>query len=149
MPLKKGDSAPEITAKNQRGETVSLSFETPTVLYFYPKDDTPGCTVEARQFNLELETYRDAGVDVYGVSMDDIDSHKDFAEKYDLGFDLLADPNGEIARKFKVDTSQGRTERTTFVLDDREVKATYTGVKPDGHAREVLSDMIDEGLATL
>lgn len=147
--LEPGDPAPAVTAPNQDGETVSLNFTEPTVLYFYPRDDTPGCTTEAQQFDMELETYSDAGVRVYGVSTDDVDSHCDFAEKYDLGFPLLADPDAEVADAFGVDASGGTAPRTTFVLVDGEVQAVYTGVKPDGHAREVLMDMLDDDLVTL
>ncbi|WP_433628630.1 peroxiredoxin [Halomicrococcus sp. NG-SE-24] len=149
MTLETGDDAPEVEATNQRGETVSVSFEAPTVLYFYPRDDTPGCTVEAKQFNEEMTSYRDAGVAVYGVSTDDVESHEAFADKYDLDFDLLADPDGEIADAFGVDLDGNAAPRTTFVLDEGEVKATYRGVDPDGHAREVLQDVLDENLATL
>ncbi|WP_158058473.1 peroxiredoxin [Halorussus halophilus] len=149
MTLDAGDGAPTVEATNQRGETVSLDFQAPTVLYFYPRDDTPGCTVEAKQFNTELETYEDAGVAVYGVSTDDVASHEEFAEKYDLGFDLLADPDSEIAEAFGVDTSRGAAERVTFVLDGGKVKAVYSGVEPDGHARDVLGDMLDDGLVVL
>ena len=149
MTLETGDDAPTVEAENQRGEAVTLDFSEPTVLYFYPRDDTPGCTVEAEQFDAELETYRDAGVTVYGVSTDDVESHEAFAEKYDIQFDLLADPDGVIADGFGVDTSKGAAPRTTFVLDDGEVKAVYTGVEPDGHARDVLGDMLDDGIATL
>lgn len=147
--LEKGESIPNIDAKNQDGETVRLDFTEPTVVYFYPEDGTPGCTTEAKQFNMELETYREAGVDVYGVSTDDVDSHCDFAEKHGLNFDLLADPEGEIASAFDVDVSNGRAARTTFVVADGEIQAVYEGVKPDGHARKVLGDIIDKGLASL
>lgn len=149
MTLDAGDPAPAVSARNQRGETVELDFDEPTVLYFYPRDDTSGCTIEAKQFQAELETYRDAGVAVYGVSTDDVDSHEAFAEKYDLGFDLLADPDGEIVESFGVGMRGDAALRTTFVLVDGEVQAVYTGVKPDGHAREVLGDMLEEGLVTL
>lgn len=149
MTLETGADAPRVEAKNQRGEAVALDFDEPTVLYFYPRDDTPGCTTEAEQFDTELETYRDAGVAVYGVSTDDVDSHEAFADKYDLGFDLLADPDAEIADAFDVDTSRGAAERTTFVLADGEVQAVYGGVDPDGHARDVLSDMLDDGLVVI
>jgi peroxiredoxin Q/BCP len=149
MTLSEGDDAPTITAKNQDGESVELAFEEPMVCYFYPRDDTSGCTTEAKQFDMELETYREAGVAVYGVSTDDVESHAAFVEKYDLDVELLADPDGEVADAFGVDTSGGAADRTTFVLADGEVKAVYTGVKPDGHAREVLGDMLDSGLASL
>jgi peroxiredoxin Q/BCP len=149
MTLEPGADAPTIEAENQRGETVALDFEEPTVLYFYPRDDTPGCTTEAEQFDAELESYRDAGVSVFGVSTDDVESHEAFAEKYELRFDLLADPEGEIAAAFGVDTSRGAAARTTFVLADGEVEAAYDGVDPDGHARDVLGDMLDDGLVAL
>ena len=146
-----GDPAPTITAPNQDGEERTLSFEDPTVLYFYPADDTPGCTLEARQFQLERETYEDAGVEVYGVSTDDVDSHQSFCEQEGLEFDLLADPDAEIAEAYDVELydEYGTTKRTTFFLADGEVKAVYEGVDPDGHARDVLLDALDEGLVTL
>lgn len=150
MPLAAGDDAPTVTAPNQDGEEVRLAFEEPTVVYFYPKDDTPGCTIEATQFQRERETYRDAGVDVYGVSVDDVDSHRSFCESEGLEFDLLADPDGELADAFDVELrDSGVTTRTTFFLADGEVRAVYEGVDPDGHAREVLLDAIDDGLVTL
>ncbi|WP_135854737.1 peroxiredoxin [Halorussus salinus] len=149
MTLETGADAPTVEATNQRGETIELDFSEPTVLYFYPRDDTPGCTTEAEQFDAELEGYRDAGVSVVGVSTDDVASHEEFAEKYELRFDLLADPEGELADAFDVDTSRGAAPRTTFVLADGEVKAVYEGVDPDGHAREVLNDMLDADLVTL
>ena len=148
MPLDIGEPAPTVRAPNQDGAEVELSFDEPAVVYFYPRDDTSGCTVEARQFDAELDTDREAGVAVHGVSTDDVESHAAFAEKYDLDFDLLADPGGEIADAFgvEVDGSRNAAARTTFVLADGEVRAVYTGVQPDGHAREVLSEMLDAGL---
>jgi len=149
MPLQPSDPAPAVTARNQHGDRVEPPFDQPTVVYFYPRDDTPGCTVEAEQFQRELESYRDAGVTVYGVSTDGVDSHRDFAEKYDLGFDLLADPDAEVADAFGVETARDAARRTTFVLADDEVKAVYQGVDPDGHARDVLGEMLDGGLVAL
>lgn len=149
MVLSVGDTAPAVTAENQDGETVSPSFEEPTVVYFYPRDATPGCTVEARQFQLERESYRDAGVTVYGVSTDDVSSHREFHEDEDLTFDLLADPDGEIAESFDVEVTSGVTARTTFLLTDGEVAAVYEGVDPDGHPREVLMDAIEAGIVDL
>mgnify|MGYP006282922635 FL=1 len=149
MTLDEGDDAPAVEAVNQRGETVAPDFAEPTVLYFYPRDDTPGCTGEAKQFDQELASYRDADVALYGVSTDDVESHEAFVAKYDLGFDLLADPDEAIAAAFDVDVEKDYAARTTFVLADGEVKAVYEGVDPDGHAREVLGDVLDEGLASL
>ena len=149
MTLSVGDSAPVIEAENQTGEAITITYKSPTVVYFYPRDDTPGCTTEACEFDAELETYQDAGVEVYGVSTDDVDSHAEFADKHGIGFDLLADPAHEIAESFGVEIVRDSAQRTTFVIVDGTVKAVYTGVKPDGHARDVLMDMLDEELVTL
>lgn len=150
MSLEPGDDAPEVVAPNQDDETVRVGGDAPTVLYFYPKDETPGCTTEARQFQAELESYRDAGVTVYGVSVDTPDDHRAFCEAEGLDFDLLADPDGDLADAFDVDRrASGVTERTTFVLADGEVYAVYEDVDPDGHAREVLRDLLSDGLVTL
>ncbi|MDJ1432706.1 peroxiredoxin [Halostagnicola sp. A-GB9-2] len=149
MALETGDDAPEVTAPNQDGEAISPAFDEPTVVYFYPRDDTPGCTVEANQFQRERDTYRDAGVTVYGVSTDGVDSHRDFCEQEGLEFDLLADTEGDVADAFDVDRSGGAAARTTFFLDDGEVKSVYENVDPDGHARAVLGDALEDGHVTL
>ena len=150
MTLEAGDDAPSVTAPNQDGDELTLEFEEPTVVYFYPKDDTPGCTVEANQFQRERESYEDAGVDVYGVSIDDVDSHEAFCAQEGLEFDLLADPEAEVAEAFDVDLrDSGVTARTTYFLADGEVKLVYENVDPDGHARDVLFDALEDGLVTL
>jgi len=145
--LQASDDAPEVTATDHDGEPVALSFAEPTVLYFYPRDDTPGCTVEAEGFDAELAAYRDAGVAVYGVSTDDAESHADFRAKHDLDIDLLADPDGAIAAAFGVAVEGGTADRVTYVLDEGEVKRVYRGVHPEGHARDVLGDLVDDGIA--
>lgn len=144
--LQATDDAPEVTATDHGGDTVTLSFAEPTVLYFYPRDDTPGCTVEAQEFDEELADYRDVGVAVYGVSADGAESHAAFREKYDLDIDLLADPDGEVAAAFGVPVEGGAADRVTYVLAEGEVKRVYRGVDPDGHARDVLRDLVDEGI---
>jgi len=151
MPLAVGDSAPSVSAPNQHGETVTVDFEPPTVLYFYPRDGTPGCTTEAEQFTLERESYHDAGVAVYGVSTDSVDSHAEFAADHGIEIDLLADPDGELADAFavEVDDSRNVAARTTFVIVDGTVHRVYTGVNPDGHARTVLFDLLDDGVVSL
>jgi peroxiredoxin Q/BCP len=146
MPLDAGDPAPEVTAPNQDGDPTTPSVDGPTVVYFYPRDDTPGCTTEARQFQAELESYRDAGVAVYGVSTDSVDSHSEFCADQGLEFDLLADPDAALAEAFGVDASRGAAPRTTFVLLDGEVWRVYEDVSPDGHARDVLGDLLDAGV---
>lgn len=148
--LEAGDPAPEVEAPNQHGETITPSFDGPTVVYFYVEDGTPGCATQADQFTREADTYADAGVTVYGVSTDDVDSHREFAAEHDVPYDLLADPDGDLCEAFGVPRDgQGRAERTTFVLADGEVQAVYGGVSADGHARDVLLDMVDDGLAAL
>ena len=150
MVLDPGDDAPDVAAPDQDGETVRPDFGPPTVLYFYPKDATPGCSTEARQFQTELESYRDAGVDVYGVSVDTVADHREFADDEGLEFDPLADPDGEVAGAFGVNRrSGGVTERTTFVLADGEVYDVYEDVDADGHAREVLGDLLDDEVVSL
>lgn len=149
MVLETGATVPEITATTQDGERTTVEFVEPTALFFYPRDDTPGCTTEATQFDAELETYREAGVAVYGVSTDDADSHHDFAESEALDVTLLADPDERIAEAFDVSVTNGAATRTTFVCAQRQVCGLYEGVDPDGHARNVLTDILDIGLATL
>ncbi|MFB6178998.1 MAG: peroxiredoxin [Halorientalis sp.] len=149
--LETGDPAPDVTAPNQHGDSISPAFEAPTVLYFYPKDATPGCTTEAEQFERERDAYDDAGVTVYGVSVDSVDSHRQFADDLDIAFDLLADPDGQLADAFGLDRTGpgGTTPRVTFVLDGGTIHRVYTGVDPDGHARDVLADLLDDGLVSL
>lgn len=144
--LEPGDPAPEISAQNQYGDTVEPDFDEPTVLYFYPKDFTGGCTIEANDFQATLPEFREGGITVYGVSMDDVETHAEFAEEEGVLFDLLADPDGEIAEAFGVPVTGGRPDRRTFVLADGEVKAVYDPelADPDGHAREVLVDVRNE-----
>jgi peroxiredoxin Q/BCP len=149
MTLDPGEPAPSIAAPNQDGEEVEPSFEAPTVLYFYPRDSTPGCTTEATEFAAEHESYREARVRVYGVSTDDFPSHREFATAEDLPFDLLADPDGSIAEAFGVPHQSGVAERTTFVIRSGDIERVYEGVDPDGHARTVLADMLDRDVVSL
>jgi peroxiredoxin Q/BCP len=149
MVLEPGDPAPDVTVPNQSGETVTPDWAGVSVVYFYPKDDTQGCTIEANQFQTELDTYREAGVTVYGVSVDDVDSHAAFADDQGLGFDLLADPDGDVVDAFDVDRRRGVAARTTFVVVNGSIQAVYEGVDPDGHAREVLQDLVETGVVTL
>ena len=146
MPLEPGDDAPTFAADNQHGDRIVCQYERPTVVYFYPRDDTPGCTVEAEAFDAAIEDFRTAGVTVYGVSTDDVDSHREFADEYDLDFDLLADPEGSVAEAFGVSVENGAAARTTFVVVGGQVVATYEGVHPDGHAEDVLQDLIETGI---
>ena len=136
MAREPGEAVPDVVAQNQDGESVRPDFATPTVLYFYPKDDTPGCATEARQFEDQYERYETYGVSVYGVSTDGVDSHRAFAENEGLSFDLLADPEGNVAEAFGVE----------FVIAHNKVVGLYEGVRPDGHAKDVLRDLGETGL---
>jgi peroxiredoxin Q/BCP len=137
--LEPGDPAPDVTAPNQDGESVTPDFEAPTVVYFYPKDFTGGCTVEANDFQASLAEFEELGVTIYGVSMDGVESHADFATEEGLLFDLLADTDGEVAAAFGVSTDRGHPDRVTFLLAEGEVVEVYEP-DPREHAREVLAD---------
>jgi peroxiredoxin Q/BCP len=141
--LEPGDETPAVSAQNQHGETVSPDFGEPTVVYFYPKDFTGGCTIEANDFQETLPEFQEAGITVYGVSMDDVGTHADFAEEEGVTFDLLADPDGDAAEAFGVDTSEGYTDRVTFTVVDGEVTGVFDPAlaDPEGHAEEVLRDL--------
>lgn len=124
--LKEGDKAPDFTAKDQNGKTVSLAdFKGKTViLYFYPKDDTPGCTAEACDFRDNYQSLIGKGFEVIGVSTDDEKSHKKFETKYNLPFPLIADESKEIVEAYGVwgeKNMYGKvymgTMRTTFIID--------------------------------
>ncbi len=141
MPLSVGAQAPDFTVKDSEGNTVSLSdFAGKTVvLYFYPKDDTPGCTKEAQSFRDNYEEYQGKEMVVLGVSQDDEASHKLFKEKYGLPFTLLADVDGAISKAYDVDGG-GYSKRVTYVIDGTG-KITYvdTSVKTDTHAKDILA----------
>jgi len=149
MVLDTGQPVPEVTATTQDGERITVEFAAPTVLFFYPRDGTPGCTTEACQFDARLEQYGEAGVAVYGISTDDAGSHRRFAREEGLDVTLLADPRERIADAFDVDVSGGAAARTTVVCARRQVCGVYEGVHPDGHARNVLRDVHRLGLANL
>ena len=143
-----GDAAPAFTLQTGSGETVRLSdFRGKrVVLYFYPKDDTPGCTKEACSFRDERATFAKANTVVLGVSCDDAASHQRFADKFHLTFPLLSDPDAAVSKAYgvyKQKSMYGRTywglERTTFVIDERgRLAAIFPKVKVDGHTDAVL-----------
>ena len=146
--LKEGDKAPDFTAKNQDGETVKLKDlqGKRVVLYFYPKDDTPGCTKEACSFRDADDIFAEKGIKVLGVSIDDEKSHQKFISKYQLPFDLLADTDKEIVEKYGVwgeKSMYGRkymgTLRKTFLIDEQgKIVKIFDKVKVAEHADEVL-----------
>jgi peroxiredoxin Q/BCP len=145
--LEPGDAAPQFTLPNQNGEDVSLD-ELPgeyTVVYFYPRADTPGCTIEAESFRDDWDAYEEAGISVVGISDDPVADLADFREKYDLPFDLLSDEGGDVARRYdsfgEYDQGFVASFRNTFVVKDGEIVAVYEGVDPENHAEEVLEDL--------
>jgi len=151
LELDPGDKAPEFTALTQEGKTVSLTnFRgKDVVLYFYPRDDTPGCTKEACGFRDAFAEFQEKGAVILGVSTDPIKSHAKFATKYKLPFILLADEEKKIVQAYGVwgeKRFMGRkyqgTHRVTFLIGpDGKIKNIWPGVKPEEHAAEVLSSI--------
>jgi thioredoxin-dependent peroxiredoxin len=149
LKLKEGDRAPEFTAETSGGAKVSLSdFKGRNViLYFYPKDDTPGCTKEACGFRDQYAAFKEKGSVILGVSTDSVKSHNKFTEKYKLPFPLLADEQKQLAEAYGVwgqKTFMGRkymgTHRVTFLIGpDGRIKKIWPAVKPEEHAPEVLA----------
>jgi peroxiredoxin Q/BCP len=140
--LEVGSPAPDLSATAHDGTAIALrSLGKPAVVYFYPKDDTPGCTTEACAFRDIWTEYEAAGVMVIGVSTDDDASHRAFAEKHELTFPLIADTDEAWAKAFGVKVSGGYAERVSFLIDGAgKVAKVYPGVDPGVHAREVLDD---------
>jgi thioredoxin-dependent peroxiredoxin len=146
--LKEGTVAPDFTVKDANGETVRLKDlrGQKVVLYFYPKDDTPGCTKEACSFRDAFADYKKRNIKVLGVSLDSEASHKKFAAKYKLPFTLLADTDHAISDAYGVYGQKkfmGRSymgvNRMTFLIDERgKIKKVFEKVKPEDHAQEVL-----------
>jgi peroxiredoxin Q/BCP len=151
--VKPGQKAPDFTVKDESGKTVKLSdFKgRKVVLYFYPKDDTPGCTKEACNFRDGMDALRKQGAAVLGVSADSVESHKKFKEKFDLNFPLLADTDRKIIEDYgvwKEKSMYGRTymgiERTTFIIGkDGKITHVFPKVKVGEHFDEVMQALSD------
>lgn len=151
MNLKPGMKAPQFELQDENGETRRLSdyLGKYLVLYFYPKDDTPGCTTEACNFRDDIANYHKAGVVVVGVSPDTIKSHAKFKQKYELPFTLLADEGhivceayGVWGRKKFMGREYDGVFRTTFLIDPQgSILKVFENVKPDGHSAEVLAEI--------
>ena len=147
--IEPGKKAPAFTLKDQNGKVHKLSEYAgrPVVLYFYPKDDTPGCTKEACSFNDNLPTFKKSKAAILGVSILDEKSKKKFADKFELEFPLLADEAHDVAEKYGVwqeKSLYGRKfmgiARTTYLIDGSgKVARRWDNVKVDGHADEVLA----------
>ena len=146
--LETGDKAPAFTLTDQDGAKVSLSsFKgRKVIVYFYPKDDTPGCTKEACQFNENLAAFSQAGVDIIGISPDKAEAHVKFRTKYGLTFSLLSDPEKKVMESygaFGEKTMYGKKTlgviRSTFLIDEKgKIERAWYNVRADGHASKVL-----------
>ncbi|NQV90170.1 thioredoxin-dependent thiol peroxidase [Candidatus Uhrbacteria bacterium] len=149
--LKQGKKAPAFTLPDQEGVVHKLSSYKGqwVLLYFYPKDDTPGCTKEACMIRDSWPKFKKLGIQVFGVSVDSVKKHAKFAEKYELPFTLLADEEKEVVQKYEVwgeKKFMGRTymgiSRVSYLIDpEGKIAKVYEAVKPAEHAQEVLSDL--------
>lgn len=146
--IQEGQQFPDFKLANQDNKTRTLKDYAGKwlVLYVYPKDDTPGCTIQGKSFTTEKSQFEKLGVNIVGVSQDDVKSHKDFCTKYSFTIELLADPKSELLNSAEV----GQTEykgtmywnRTTFLIDPKgKLKKVYRNVKPDGHEAVLLKDI--------
>ncbi|MCL4399622.1 peroxiredoxin [Candidatus Parvarchaeota archaeon] len=141
MNIKENDAFPSFSLPADDGSVVSLSSlkGKVTVVYFYPKDDTPGCTTEACGFRDSLKNLDSLGVPVYGISVDSVESHKKFKEKYKINFRLLSDSQKKLVEKLGIKSMTGVASRVTFILDENgRVLKIYPKVSPDLHASEVI-----------
>jgi len=152
MVLEKSEKAPLFELFDSEGELHKLSdFSGQTiVIYFYPRDDTPGCTKEACSFRDNYQIFKEAGIEVLGISPDTVKSHKKFSEKYQLPFTLLADPDHKVCEAYGVwglKKMYGReyegVYRTTYIVGpEGEIKRVFENVKPTDHSQEVLEEVL-------
>lgn len=146
--LEQGDTAPDFTLPRDGGDELTLSALQPAkvVLYFYPRDDTPGCTTEAREFTALGAEFADAGAQVVGVSKDTVAKHDKFITKHDLGVALVSDAEGDVCERYGVWVEKNMygkismgIERATFLIgSDGKIIRVWRKVKAKGHAQEVL-----------
>lgn len=146
--IKEGDMVPKFELLDSDGNNIkSTDFKGKKhVIYFYPKDFTPGCTIEADEFAKDYPKFKKKGIEIIGISKDDVESHKKFCEKMNIPFVLLADTKTEVAKKFGVwgkKNFMGReymgVTRSTFLVDEKgKIFKAYPKVKAAGHAKEVL-----------
>lgn len=148
--LNVGDQAPDFESVDQSGSTVKLSdFKgQPIIVYFYPRDNTPGCTTEACNFRDHIELFEQAGVKVIGISVDSEKSHKKFVDKYNLNFTLVADSAKDISKKYGV-LGVTSAKRVTYIIDkEGKIAHVYPKVTPKEHAVEVFEKLKDLGLVS-
>lgn len=146
--LTSGEKFPDFQLSNQDGKTRSLRDYAGRwlVLYVYPKDDTPGCTIQGKSFTANKDAFDKLGVSIVGLSEDDVASHKNFCQKFSFTIDLLADPKHELLCAAGVGQSEWKGtmywDRTTFLVDPKGVvRKVYQNVKPDGHEQLLLADI--------
>jgi peroxiredoxin Q/BCP len=147
---KAGERAPDFEARDEKGKTVALAsfLGKPVVLYFYPKDDTPGCTAEACSFRDSMSVLRDRGIVVLGVSVDSEESHARFTSKYNLNFTLLSDTKKNIVRAYGVESPFGAAKRLTYIIGpDGIIKYVFPHVNTKTHGEDVLRKLQELGLA--
>lgn len=144
-----GKAAPDFTMKDKDGKAIKLSElkgKKDVVIYFYPKDFTPGCTMEATEFSRDYKKFKDAGIEIVGISPDDEESHQKFREKMGMPYPLVSDTDKEVSKKYGVyglKSFMGReymgVNRSTFLVDKSgKVVKVFKKVKPAGHSKEVL-----------
>src|SRR2546421_1127271 len=148
MAVEVGKPCPEFSLQNQDGEMITLGHFSGKwlVLYVYPKDDTPGCTIQGKSFTATRQEFEDANIAVVGVSADDVESHKNFCNKFSFTIDLLADPDHELLDAAGVGQSEYKGtmywNRTSFVIDPAgTLRKIYEKVNPEGHERVLLDDI--------
>jgi peroxiredoxin Q/BCP len=143
-----GNAFPNFELPNQDARMMKLADFAGhwLVVYFYPKDDTPGCTIQGKSFTAAKEDFESAGIKVLGVSADDVASHKNFCNKFAFAIDLLADPDASLMKALGIGQAEWKGmkfwERTTFVVDPKGViRKVYEKVNPEGHERVLLDDV--------
>lgn len=146
--LTAGNPFPNFLLPNQDGKIIRLSDFAGQwlVVYFYPKDDTPGCTIQGKSFTATKADFDAAGITVLGVSADDVASHKNFCNKFAFTIDLLADPDASLMKVLGIGQAEWKGmkfwERTSFVIDPKGViRAVYEKVNPEGHEKALLDDI--------
>jgi peroxiredoxin Q/BCP len=146
--LSAGNPFPNFSLPNQDGKITNLGDFAGhwLVVYFYPKDDTPGCTIQGRSFSATKDDFDNAGIKVVGVSADDVTSHKNFHHKFAFKIDLLSDTGSSLMKALGIGESEWKGmkfwERTTFVVDPNGIiRAVYEKVNPEGHEKVLLDDI--------
>lgn len=141
-PIQEGQTAPEISATDDQGNAVNLKDfqgKKNVVIYFYPKDDTPGCTIEACNFRDDYSKYQDKDTQIFGVSYDDASSHQAFKKKFHLPFPLLVDTDHKIAQAFGVEGDKYANRDTVVIDKEGKIKKILRKVDPKGHSGELLN----------